>query len=498
LGLAGLATEVAVLVTEENWRAKHDWETYKEQAEARGESLALAAVIPPPVPDDRNFYCAPIIAQALQAEWGQATNASARDGTPASNPLEFNIYRGDSGLWPDYGGAWQRAKLADLKPWQDYIRKYNASPEGRTNGFPAAASPQSPGADVMLALSSLNPVVEALRQAAARPEARLPLDYQQGFEAVNGNYLPWLATEKRCAQLLSLRSLAEVATGQGPAARDDVLLLLKLDDTLRNQPFLISHLVRIAMENLTLQSIYEGLARQVWNDAELADLQTALAHEDFLADFRVAMRGERTCAIESFETQRLTRQMKSYAEDNGQTVMITNSLRWMPTAYFYRNELAFARLYEQVVLPLVDLPHRTVSVAGYRAADADNQAAMKNYLPYTLQAMTVFPAVSRSVIKFAEAQTDVGLARVACALERYRLAQGAFPATLDALAPQFIAAVPGDVIGGQPLHYRRTDDGRFVLYSVGWNEKDDGGTVALKKDGRIDREQGDWVWQYPP
>ena len=38
-----------------------------------------------------------------------------------------------------------------------------------------------------------------------------------------------------------------------------------------------------------------------------------------------------------------------------------------------------------------------------------------------------------------------------------------------------IEKLPHDIINGQPLHYRRTDDGQFVLYSVGWDEKDDGG-----------------------
>ena len=52
------------------------------------------------------------------------------------------------------------------------------------------------------------------------------------------------------------------------------------------------------------------------------------------------------------------------------------------------------------------------------------------------------------------------------------------------------------IINGRPLKYRRTDSGRFILYSVGWNEKDDGGVVALTKNNppRQDTEKGDWVW----
>ncbi len=60
-----------------------------------------------------------------------------------------------------------------------------------------------------------------------------------------------------------------------------------------------------------------------------------------------------------------------------------------------------------------------------------------------------------------------------------------------------MAKIPHDIIGGQPLHYRVTNDGQFVLYSVGWNEKDDGGVVVLAKDGTVDINQGDWVWRYP-
>jgi hypothetical protein len=94
----------------------------------------------------------------------------------------------------------------------------------------------------------------------------------------------------------------------------------------------------------------------------------------------------------------------------------------------------------------------------------------------------------------------VNLARVAIVLERYRLSNGQYPESLDALTPQFMVALPHDVINGQPLKYRRNPDGQFVLYSVGWNETDDGGVVvAPKKNGNQEAnfDDGDWVWRYP-
>jgi hypothetical protein len=67
--------------------------------------------------------------------------------------------------------------------------------------------------------------------------------------------------------------------------------------------------------------------------------------------------------------------------------------------------------------------------------------------------------------------------------------KGQYPESLEALVPQYAEKLPHDIIGGQPLHYHRTADGHFVLYSVGWDGKDDGGLAGKAV------EEGDWVWE---
>ena len=106
----------------------------------------------------------------------------------------------------------------------------------------------------------------------------------------------------------------------------------------------------------------------------------------------------------------------------------------------------------------------------------------------------LLPSLGNVLRKAAGTQTAFNQAAIACALERYRLANGHFPDALAALAPGFISTLPNDVLTGEPYKYRLTEDGRFVLYSVGWDEKDDGG-VAGK--ALFDYKQGDWVWEYP-
>jgi hypothetical protein len=63
------------------------------------------------------------------------------------------------------------------------------------------------------------------------------------------------------------------------------------------------------------------------------------------------------------------------------------------------------------------------------------------------------------------------------AIERYRQAhQGALPATLDSLMPQFLDRIPVDPFSGASLKFKVLGD-RYVVYSIGADFKDGGGTA---------------------
>lgn len=66
------------------------------------------------------------------------------------------------------------------------------------------------------------------------------------------------------------------------------------------------------------------------------------------------------------------------------------------------------------------------------------------------------------------------LARIAQALWAYRGDRRAFPEELKALHPAYLQELPIDPFSGQRFIYRRTGEG-FALYSVGENQRDDGG-----------------------
>ncbi|MGH7940202.1 MAG: hypothetical protein ACREFR_03920 [Limisphaerales bacterium] len=486
IALAILATLIGIFYTEEDWRGKRAWESYKRQMEAKGEKFDWRAFIPS-VPDDSNFFKAPIFKRLSAKGWDMNTFDWKSDTNNAAT-LSMSIY-GNSESWPR-DGYWWKGTTMNLVGWQQYYRASAA----KSKEFPAAPRPQSPAADVLLALSKYDSTIEELRKAGQRPDSWLPLDYDQGKDVTSAELLPWLAFFKRTTEVLELRSVAELQNGESEKALGDVELMFRLNNSIRNQPFLVTHLVRIAIFNITMQPVWEGLAQHRWTNDQLARLDDAFAKMDFLADYEFAMRGETAFAIETIENERMTRQISVVRDAGGETPkVITYHFGLTPSAYFYRSELAYAQISQQLVT-LVNTNRHIVSPKSVQRALHEMGARSNHLSIYTAGAFMTARDLISAARRFAIPQTGLDLARVACALERYRLAHGEYPKKLEALSPQFIEAVPHDIINGKPLHYRLISNGKFLLYSVGWNETDDGGRFALYKNGNIDYSKGDWVW----
>lgn len=105
--------------------------------------------------------------------------------------------------------------------------------------------------------------------------------------------------------------------------------------------------------------------------------------------------------------------------------------------------------------------------------------------------MVAFAPTMHSILDARDrAEADFEVLRAAAALAEYRLrglggAGGPYPERLDALVPDVVAVVPTDPFAGAPLRYERRGDG-YLLYSVGTNGIDDGGT-----NGEV--VKGEWL-----
>jgi hypothetical protein len=253
----------------------------------------------------------------------------------------------------------------------------------------------------------------------------------------------------------------------------------------------------------TTQPVWEGLAAHRWNESQLAALQTKFETIDQFDSLARALHGERLFTYHTIQDMMKEPQpwvdvyRTLYNERLSQPEILL--VRAIPIGWLYQNQLLVDRFYTGTYLPAVDWERRRLSpmAVGQIEHSVQTIRATSHNIVFKLLLSNWVVSVTK---KLALSQTTVDEAAVACALERYRLARGEFPETLDPLVPQFISKLPHDVIDGGPLHYRRTADGQYVLYSIGWNEVDDGGQVGLSNThppGQ-DVDKGDWVWFSQP
>ncbi len=514
IALLALVLVVALFYAEEDWRGARAWKRCQQELAAKGEPVSASQLLPAPVPDSENFAMTPFLAPLFQFEPGtqkwRDTNAFAEI---QAFPREFSAaaakVKNDQ---ITVSNSWVYRAI-DLKAWAVALQEgTNARNREATEPVAYSRNASEAAEDVLASLAQYDPVIEELRAASGRPYSRFNLKYD--FPNPAAVLLPHLAVIKRISQLLQLRACAELAAGKTDAALADMNLMFYLTDSIRDEPILISHLVRIAESQILLQPLAQGIARHRWSDAQLAGFEERLGKFNFLADGRRALEGERVVfggavidyirtAPNRFNTLS-SLGLSSDDRQGGGVDAISAIYALAPGGWLDFEKVNYHRAFEDFLLPVFDPSAHKVSPEAVRRANVRLDDLLKHRGPGVLLRHQFFigfllPAVSKSIQRSVYAQTALDEAAVACALERYRLARGAYPDSLDALAPQYIARMPRDIITGEPLKYHRTEDGQYVLYSVGWNEKDDGGLISVNKTGHaVNFEEGDWVWRPRP
>ncbi len=516
--LVSLATVVALFYAEENIRGKRAWNSYKRERAAKGEKLSLADFIPPPVPEEQNLALCPLLKPLLDLDLRPVTEGKITRWVRGPQ-----LFRDTNGLkrLDQWNRTWSVVQYRQTSPRE---KKFSTpqglrtpEPEKLTNGWIdlagwaayyrtgtnlAGVIESTPSATaVLLALHPLEGDLRELqREAILRPFARWPVYYDTNHPW--GILLPQLAREVSIVSLLQLRASARLAAGETEEGFADIELAFRIAESSRDEPILISQLVRNKCHRLISQPFKEGLARHQFSDAQLDELQKRIGVVDILAGYQYAMRGERGCNSEwnryaregTADWRRLVENDdRDDREGSNMAKYRAPFMRFAPLGWIYQNQLALCRLYDQFSLPTIDPQRRRVYPEV--AAHTDPAVAQMSG-PFSVFPKLLLPAGS-AARKFAHSQTQLDQALIACALERFRLAHGSYSDTLAPLAPAFLEKIPHDLLSGEPLKYRRTDDGLYVLYSIGWNAKDDGGMETKTKDGYPNIESGDWVWRLP-
>lgn len=496
--ILGCITPGALLVTAENLRGELAWKREYSRLAAAGEKLTFREVLGPEIAPEQNAGAAPIFAPMFDYHHSTASSPLVWSRSNEWARLE-NHFKLPSNYLPETSKQSNNSSNSphlDLADWAQAYRNAVAQPRPDDTFWVSTLKlPPSgdPAQNVLAALSRADEELALICQAAALPRAQFPVHYDEAFEAL----LPHLAVIKSVQTTLRLRCAAHLARGDQTAAFADATNALNVAELMREEPLLISQLVRHAQAGIAASTVWQGLAEHRWDDAQLAFFQHRFARLDYLPGLVLAFEGERAGGIKGME--RMIHEPHFYAGVMGLDSGAGRLFRTIPRGMLRQNQMAISRYETEMLANLrAELSHASEAGLTKRVQSKDDQLERflsKPYSPFTVMIKMLVPATTRTVEKTARTQTAMQLASAACALERYRLAHAQYPERLEQLVPQFVTRIPLDPMVNQPFHYQRTDDGWFLLYSTGLNGKDDGGVMS--SDNKQDKEEKDWPWPVP-
>jgi hypothetical protein len=341
--------------------------------------------------------------------------------------------------------------------------------------------------------NSFQPFIQAmdkawpfLQQGAQCKASRYPIDLTAGWEGM----MYHLLSLGPITLGIDYRAIVKADAGQADAAVDSVLMELSVAQSLKGEPLLVSQQIRGRYQHRAIGGLAQIINRVPLTTNQLERLQDAFnrleAEETAGNGFERAWIGEKVMAesylnLSSNELQRLGLEVMSDCHGIEEIGFTTNDLpklisKGMETRIADRKYLTEA--YGQIFsLWRQGYPKRFEIDQVYQTLLS--QLAQSQF--YFTLATNEDHAV-KIVAREGAVVVRLRLAKIAVALERYRFAhQNRYPDSLNALVPEYLPAVPEDIFADAPPQYHRRGEG-YVLYSIGSDRKDDGGS---KKEDEV-------------
>lgn len=340
----------------------------------------------------------------------------------------------------------------------------------------ADALPPAMLARIRRYLAAQAEVLPLLHKAAEREGCKFSLDFDKGM----GMLLPHLAKLRQAARLLALEAIERTESGKADDAADSLFACLRAGEALRQEPILVSTLVRIAITTTAANQAERWASRAKPTPAALARLQAAFAAA---ADARMidnAMVGERCFGIDAYQTHVLAADRRKMLAALGEgDPPFPLAVNLIPRAYFKMDMCHYLDIMNHYVAS-ARKPYPENFLAGARISRQQLDAKIPRHY---VVARVILPALAGVFTAGQQHMARCESARTALAALRYRAKHGRLPAALADMVPEFIPAVPPDPFDGQPIRYRAEAAG-LTVYSVGENLKDDAGATEQPPGGK--------------
>ena len=496
--LITLVTLVVLLYVWTNWSGRRRWAEAKARLEREGETLDYRKLLPETPPEVQNLL-------AIEPLRDLATVIDPDDSKsgPGAKRKALEAMKW-SGSGPSANGL-SLGKSTEFQEWVKFLRdiKYLDLP----------AEPAASGRNVLGALDVKFPLLKQLADdTASRSQAMLTpgLRERNMPDLLFALRVPHYPAMQNMARALSLRARAALAAGAGAEAARSLVAIHRLAQACEQEPLLIGFLVGNSLEALALETLWAGLQERAFAEEDLRRLQAVFTPDLPREALLRALRGELASGLNAVE---FLQQVASGQKEVDPALISAftnhgnsrNIFLWraIPSGLFdhWKSVIADLEL-EHLIQPLKTGGLRE----SVRKGDAVVEDLAKNFdvfrHPDHIMARLILP--SMTMVSGHALLQDVRRqqALAALALERYFVKHARYPATLTELTPEFLPAILLDPCDGKPLRYRTTPAGRYQLWSVGFDGKDDDGKVTVDAKGaaKLSKREylGDWTWKYEP
>lgn len=458
----------------ENWRSARELAVVRQRMVERLGTDDPLALMPPKIADEDNYFANPVLESWLR---GTEPKMGQMQYTPPSNALLPTGFTQPEILdAPD--GEIQRI---DLQSW---IKKRG----GQVSEPPAAVLARE--------LGDGNGLLPKLAEGLNKPFSIMKPGPREALEAAGDN--PWAAVTPHFSGLsdfqrqlgLHLRSAA--LAGDTPKTLSTALIMLRVSEgTARGG--MIGCLVPLALHETSFDALHEALSHPAWTPESLGRLQVRLGQFDDLQQYQSAhgqeilgmffqlayWRSHRAEMAELFASRSTKPWVWGRLADN----ILNWGLSSGPMGWHDANVAFYADCMLEQLGPagseawLTAAPRCEAVLMRSRAANSWPN-------PRRFLGAVAIPNVGTIAKTGAKNLFRRRCLIIACALEKFRMKHGGFPASLDLVKDDLkLFQITDPARPTLPLGYRLEKSG-YLLWSAGPDAQDDGGV-----------KDKDWLWR---
>ncbi len=321
---------------------------------------------------------------------------------------------------------------------------------------------------------------ELVRAAAAKSCFK----YNTNWSNVDELEFPEAVKMLRCLRLFLLNSLLQAEKGNVDQAIDDCASVLRFAHLYLGEPFLLNRLIALALLRHQVFILNTLVSERKVDPGRIRYLLLLLESVPLRSTFPLVFEGERALSLGFYFN--IIKGNEDIVETPFRTV--NKPLSWVLRP-LVKAEVVYSFGLWDAIEPAFRLPY-------YESREARNRFIKKfKTTPWHYKIIGYLaPDFSAVFVKETDREADLAVARVGLGCELFKGQNGRLPETLSELVPGILKDIPVDPYTGKSLIYNKSGDG-FIVYSVGSNEKDDGGRGTWMRDKLVLEKDDDIAWR---